>query len=189
MDPARQLATYAQLLSLPADQRAEVILGTVTVMPAPLPRHSRVQRSSAGSIGVPFDDDDGSGGLGGRWILLEVDIELSPHDVVRPDLSGWLRNRLPAPWDQRPLTVRPDWVCEIVSPSHAAHDRITKRKLYASHGVPFYWIVDPAERTLEALRLEQGRWVEAGSYDASATARTAPFDAVELDLSRVFPPA
>lgn len=70
----------------------------------------------------------------------------------------------------------------------ASHDRVTKRRLYAEHGVPFYWIVDPAEGTLEALRLENGAWVEAAVLDATAVARVPAFEAIELPLARLFPP-
>jgi Uma2 family endonuclease len=156
--------------------------------PAPLPRHSKAQRALARFIGGPYDDDDDRGGPGGWWILLEVDVRLSPHDIVRPDLAGWKRERLPSPWDQRPIDVRPDWICEILSPSNAVLDRVTKRKLYADKGVPFYWIVDPHVRTLEAARLDRGRWVEVGSYDDTAVARIEPFDAIELEVGRLFPP-
>ena len=87
----------------------------------------------------------------------------------------------------------PDWVCEVISPSNAAQDRVRKRRLYAAHGVPFYWIVDPASRTLEALRLvttgDHVEWNEIGVYDDTSIARIAPFDAIELDVGRLFPPA
>src|ERR1700722_19870050 len=97
MDPARKLATFEDLLRLSDDVRAEVIDGAIVVSPPPLPAHSRTQRSLARFIGGPFDDDDGRGGAGGWWILTEVDVELGPHQVVRPDVAGWRRERLPEP--------------------------------------------------------------------------------------------
>jgi hypothetical protein len=54
--------------------------------------------------------------------------------------------------------------------------------------VAYYWIVDPTERTLEALRLEGNTWVDAGSFDAEGGSRIPPFDAIEIHLGRVFPP-
>ncbi|MBX3269579.1 MAG: Uma2 family endonuclease [Sandaracinaceae bacterium] len=188
MDPARKLATYEDLRALSEPERAEVILGAVVTQPAPLPRHARAQGSLRRFLGGPFDDDDGFGGPGGWWILLEVDVRLGPHDIVRPDLAGWRRERLPSPWDTRPIDVVPDWICEVLSPSNAAVDRVTKRKLYAEHGVSFYWIVDPTEGTLEADRLERGAWVDAGRHDRTAVARIPPFEAVELPVGRLFPP-
>ena len=55
------------------------------------------------------------------------DIELDAHDAVRPDLSGWRRERLPEPWDERPIRVVPDWICEVISPQNAVRGRVTKR--------------------------------------------------------------
>jgi Uma2 family endonuclease len=109
---------------------------------------------------------------------------------VRPDVAGWRRERLPDPWDLRPLDVVPDWICEVLSPSNVADDRVRKRRLYALHGVASYWLLDPLERTLEALRLDVGSaaWIEIGSYDDTSVARIAPFDAIEIDVSRFFPP-
>jgi Uma2 family endonuclease len=190
VEPARKLATWDDLLALPDDTRAEVIGGAVVLPPSPLPRHARAQRALGSFVGRPFDDDDGRGGPGGWWILLEVDVRLAPHDIVRPDLSGWHRERLPNPWDTRPIDIVPNWVCEVVSRSNAAHDRVRKRQLYARSGVPYYWLVDPDSRTLEALRLDSttGAWVEVGAYDDTALARIAPFEAIELEVSRLFPP-
>lgn len=89
---------------------------------------------------------------------------------MRPDLAGWRRERLPRPGKTRPIVAVPDWVCEILSPSTSARDRVTKRALYARTGVAHYWLIDP------------------GVYDDSSTARIAPFDAIELELGRLFLP-
>lgn len=181
-------ATYADLEALPEGVKAEIIDGTIVTQPAPLPRHARVAAGLLRGIGGPFDDDDGRGGPGGWWILPDVDVQLSSGDVVRPDIAGWRRERMPNPWDIRPITVVPDWVCEVLSPPNAAHDRVTKRAKYAAAGIAFYWLVDPSERVLEALSLRDGGWFEVGVYDDTALARVAPFEAIELEVGRLFPP-
>lgn len=186
MDAARKLSTYEDLLALPEGVRGEVLSGSLVTAPAPLPRHAFVASSLTGEIGSPYGRGRG-GGPGGWWILPEVDVRLGRHDIVRPDLSGWRRERLPAPWNVRPIEVAPDWVCEIVSPSTASLDVVTKARLYAAAGIPHYWIVDPVARTLEARALHEGRWLVQG-FTAEEAARIAPFDAIELDLSLVFPP-
>jgi len=185
---AQTLATYASLLELPEDVRAEILGGEIVTSPAPLPKHSRVQRALGRFVGGPFDDDDGHGGPGGWWIFVEVDLELGPHDVVRPDLAGWRRHRLPDPAERRPIRVAPDWICEILSPSTAARDRVAKRDLYAKSGVPHDWLVDADARTLEAFDLADGRWVLSGSYTDDATARIPPFMEVGLPIGRLFLP-
>jgi Uma2 family endonuclease len=184
--PARRRARYEDLLALPAEVRAEILDGEISTLPAPRPRHSKPEGAIRRFVGGPFDDDDGFGGPGGCWIFVEVDVQLG-EDVVRPDLSGWRRSRLPQP-DSRPIAIVPDWICEVLSESNEAHDRVTKRKLYAQHGVSHYWIVDPMARTVEALSLEGGHWVDAGSFDETALARIAPFEEIELPIGRLFLP-
>jgi Uma2 family endonuclease len=187
-DPAPRLATYEDLLALPEDVRAEVVGGRVITAPAPLPRHSRAQRALGSFVGRPFDDDHGYGGPGGWWIFVEVDIQLGRHDIVRPDIAGWRRERLSNPGDQRPLLVAPDWICEVLSPSTAAYDRTTKRNLYAQSGVRHYWLVDADTRTLEAFELVDQRWVLLGTYGDGAVVRIAPFELIELSVGRLFMP-
>lgn len=187
MDAAHKLATYADLLALPEDVKGEVIGGSLVTMPSPRPRHSNVQRALGRYIGGPFHDDDGFGGPGGWWIFIDVDVALGPHDIVRPDVVGVRRERLPDP-DVLPIPVVPDWICEVLSPSNAPHDRVTKKRLYAGYGVRWYWIVDPSDRVLEAFELRDGLWVNVGVYDETDTARVPPFDAVELPMPRIFLP-
>jgi Uma2 family endonuclease len=159
-DAAPRLASFEDLMRLPEDVRAEVLDGTVITSPARLPKYSKAQRALGRFVGGPFDDDHGYGGPGGWWIFVEVDIQLGPHDIVRPDIAGWRRERLQDPGDQRPILVAPDWVCEVLSPSTAAHDKITKR----SSGIAHYWIVDVDGHTLEAFELVDQRWVLVGTY-------------------------
>jgi len=187
-DPAPRLATYEDLLNLPEDVRAEILSGEIVTAPAPMPKHSKAQRALGRFVGGPFDDDDGYGGPGGWWIFVEVDIAFGPNDIVRPDLSGWRRERLVDPAEQRPITVTPDWVCEVLSPSTAARDKVQKRRLYADYEVSHYWIVDVDARTVESFLLDGGRWVLAGSYDDEATAAIPPFETVELEVGRLFLP-
>lgn len=183
-----KLASYADLRALPDGVKGEVLGGDIVTEPAPLPQHSNAQGAARSLLGRPLHDDDGRGGPGGWWIFVEVDVALGPHDIVRPDISGWRRERLVRPGKVRPIDVVPDWVCEVVSPSSAARDRVTKRNLYARCGIPFYWLIDPEARVLEALALRDGVWVETGVFDESATARIAPFEVVELEVGRLFLP-
>jgi len=184
-DPAHRLATYDDVLA--ADERVEVIGGQLETLPSARPRHGRVARAIAGAIGGPFDDDDGRGGPGGWWILTEVDVRLSPHDIVRPDVAGWRKERL-TDLDTLPIDVRPDWVCEVLSPGTRLRDTRDKRRLFASAGISHYWLLDPDDRTLLALVLESDRWTEQGLYAEGDLARIAPFEALELDVGRLFPP-
>ena len=41
---------------------------------------------------------------------------------------------------------------------------------------------------LEALSLRDGAWLELGVYGDESTARIPPFDAIELEIGRLFLP-
>jgi len=186
MEPARKRATFEDLAAL-GDVRAELIDGAIVHLPPPLPEHGLAQRALGRFVGGPFHDDDGRGGPGGWWILPEVEIELS-REIVRPDMAGWRRARMPSPWGLRPIRVAPDWIAEVLSPSNERHDRMFKADLYARGGVAFYWMIDPAERLLEAFEAREGQWLRIGGWGAGSAARIPPFEAIELELDRLFPP-
>ena len=80
------------------------------------------------------------------------------------------------------LTLAPDWVREVLSPSTEALDRGEKRE-----GVAHAWLIDPLRRTLEVLALENRRQlVRRGLLKGHAKTRAALFDAIELDLGALW---
>lgn len=92
--------------------------------------------------------------LGGVALGSDVKYALSNLRGRKPDLSVFFPGRpaLP-PWGA--VTICPDIAVEIVSPSAAdqRRDRIAKLADYASFGVRFYWLLDPAARLFEILEL------------------------------------
>ncbi len=48
----------------------------------------------------------------------------------------------------------PDLVVEVLSPSTAKRDRTYKKDAYAKSGVREYWLVNPADKSVEVYRLE-----------------------------------
>lgn len=107
-------------------------------------------------------------------------------DTFVPDLAGWRRERLPKTPNAPALTLAPDWVCEILSPSTERLDRVRKLPAYARHGVAYAWLINPSTRTLEVYRRENGSWVLAGTHADDAIVRAEPFEAIELDLLRLW---
>jgi hypothetical protein len=45
------------------------------------------------------------------------------------------------------------------------------------------WLIDPTARTLEVLRLEDGRWSVFGVHAGNEVVRVEPFTEIELDLA------
>lgn len=188
MSPSAKLATYDDLLALPEDVYAEVIAGELITMPTPYPRHSWTVSAIHNAVARSFDVDQERGGPGGWWILARIDVAFGEHDIVRPDLIGWRRERLSDFWDTRPITVVPDWICEVTETPFVSRDRVTKANLYLKHGVSHYWLADPEGRTLTALERKDARWTRVGAYGDRDHARLPPFAEVEIEIGMLFPP-
>ena len=105
------------------------------------------------------------------------------RDILVPDWAGWKRERLPALPDEAFFSLAPDWICEVLSPSPAALDRVKKLRVYARERVAYAWLVDPIAQTLEVLRLDAARWVIASTHAGGDTVRVSPFEAIEIDLA------
>ncbi len=136
-------------------------------------------------IGADLRDpfDRGRGGPGGWWILPEPGIELPNTPEISPDVAGWRRERLRELPSDAAITIVPDWVCEILSPTTRRHNLLIKKPYYAKIGVMHHWIADLEARTVTAYRLENGRWSELGVWGDERDARIEPFDAIALDIA------
>jgi len=81
----------------------------------------------------------------------------------------------------------PDWVIEILSPETAAKDMKIKRDLYERVGVKEYWLVDPANKTVQVYtRGDDGRYGRPEVYAASDQVKVGIFPDLFVDLANVF---
>jgi Uma2 family endonuclease len=182
-------ATEADLLALPEQGRGyELIDGELVQKQAGF-RHSRAQFRLRQPL-EPYDRRTGFGGdrPGGWWFLTEQLVRFASGQTLRPDVAGWLRERLPEPPEDQEtvLQVRPDWIGEIISSSNAANDLVKKRRIYHAHGVPHYWIIDPRDETLTVLRWTADGYVGVLSALRNERVRPEPFAAVEWLVGILF---
>ena len=179
-DPAPRRATYEDVLAASPYEVAEIIAGELRTSPRPAGPQSAAASALGEELGPPFKR--GRGGPGGWIILDEPELHLS-NDILVPDLGGWKRTRMPAVRNEPYFTLAPDWVCEVLSPSSTKTDRADKLPIYAREAVGHVWLVNPLDHTLEALRLETGRYTILAVWRDAARGRAEPFEAIELDLS------
>jgi len=177
--PFDRRATYEDLKKVPDIMVAEIVDGELHASPRPALRHAKTHSLLGVLLGGPFDL--GRGGPGGWVILDEPELHFG-RNVLVPDLAGWRRTRLAQVPDAPFLTLAPDWVCEVSSPSTAMLDRAKKLQIYARAKVGHAWIIDPSAHLLEVLSLEAGRWVIAETYAGAKVVRAEPFSDVRLDL-------
>jgi len=183
-EPARNGAVYEDLLQIPENMTGEIIDGELIATPRPSRKHTGA--SSALGFELAPTYQFGRGGGPGGWIfIVEPEIGLGEHILV-PDLAAWRKERFPYAEETNWISIPPDWVCEVMSPATYRIDRTRKMTLYARHGIPHIWLVDPLAETVEVFKLESGRWFFLAAFSGDEEMRVEPFDAVGIDLAHLW---
>ncbi len=182
-ETAKKRATYQDLYAIPERMTGEIIDGELIVSPRPSRKHVYATSALGNEIGPAYHS--GRGGPGGWIILIEPEIGLG-KDILVPDLAGWKKERLPASEDHNWISVRPDWICEVLSPGTLGTDRVKKIRIYAQHEVPHLWLIDPIEKILEVYRFQAGSFTVAGVYAENDKVKAEPFPEIEIDLTSLW---
>jgi Uma2 family endonuclease len=184
MHRAERPATYDDIVRLPDHQVGELVAGELIVSPRPRVRHAQVVAGLVSELFPHFRGAERAAEGGGGWqLLVEPELHFG-GDVLVPDLAGWHWDRFDVGGDVVGVTVAPDWVCEVISPSTARADRVLKMPVYARVGVRHLWIVDPVLHTVEVYGLDAGRWAVLGSHGGDDPVRIVPFETLELQPAR-----
>lgn len=173
---AKTSMTYADYVAIPYDGlQHEIIDGDHFVNPAPNLYHQHVSRHLQHQLLLKIE-------LAGLGVVINapVDLQLSEHDIVQPDL---VFVSLAQRWIMTPTRIKgiPDLVVEILSPSNSKHDTELKRSLYERCGVPEYWIVFPEDHQLLQLVLVDGVYRET-LCDSEVVMTREPRTRVDLQM-------
>lgn len=176
--------TVDDLFAQGSDIRAELIHGEIVQKASPFWPHSSVQGQLLAWL-RRFNRRPGERWPGGWWIGVEIHVIYGAHQVFCHDLVGWRRERvpeMPRGW----IPLRPDWVCEILSPTHEKRDLVDKMGVLHEAGVPHYWVIDREERELFPYRHDPRGYLMPRAIAAGETIRAAPFEATELRTGILF---
>lgn len=178
-------ATLVDLLALPDQGRGFEIIEGNLVEKETSAEHG-VAQSRIGRLLGPFDRRPGGRLPGGWWFATEALIDFGPKQQLRPDVVGWRRERMPERPAGAVVSVPPDWICEIISPSNASNDTVKKKRIYHQHQVPHYWLLDPVQETLSVLRWSPDGYIEVLGAMRGERVRAEPFDVIELQVGVFF---
>jgi Uma2 family endonuclease len=122
--------------------RYELIDGQLLVTPAPGITHQRAVRDLVAALATYVHPH-----RLGEVLMSPADIALEPESVLQPDVFVIPAGaEPPRRWsDVHALLL----AVEILSPSSARYDRVTKRRFFQRVGVPEYWVVDLDARAVE----------------------------------------
>lgn len=165
----------------------ELIEGEIVYKAMPAPRHGGAQAKVVALLDGFNRRHGGPHGPGGWWLMTEVEV-LYPktREVFRHDAVGFRRDLHPQRPDDMPVKARPDWVCEILSPTTARYDTGPKQRTLHAHGVPHYWILDPEHATLTVMRHAEEHYLRVLDAGVGDRVHAEPFEAVDLDVAELF---
>ena len=174
--PTRVVLTYREYAALPADgRRYELHEGELFVTAAPGSLHQRL----VGNLFVLLREHANARGLGEVFVS-PLDCILSETTVVEPDVV-YVESGRSSLVSARGLEGPPTLAVEVLSPSTLPVDRGVKLQLYARYGIPYYWIVEPEARNVEAYVLTGGAFRLAGRLAGMDRGSLPPFPELTID--------
>ena len=172
--------TYDDYAKTPDDVRYQLIDGELILSPSPTFYHQRISAAMSGELRAWTVSN-----RSGEVVCAPMDVYFTETDTVQPDILFISTERMHIVED-RYVRGAPDLVVEILSPSTSGLDLGTKMELYALHGVPHYWIIDPDTGTMRTLRLEAGEYAEVASFTENDVLTSDAFPGLRIDLREVF---
>ena len=171
-----RLLTYEDYAAFPDDGiRREIVNGEVYELSAPKVRHQRLVGRLYVAL-VLYVSEHG----GGEVFVSPIDVLLSKHDVVQPDVVFVASDRAAIVTEPN-LRGAPTLVVEVVSDPR--HDRVRKRALYARADVSEYWIVDPDADRIEIHRLGPDGYGKPEILEGGDVLSTTLLPAFTLDVA------
>lgn len=170
-----------EFFQLPEDGYTyELIDGIAVMSPSPTPEHQDLTAEIVGQLYVYLRQRP----VGKMWP--EIDVHLGRRSdgqelVYKPEVVFIRTER--ASRLRRCLSAAPDLVVEVISRGSRRRDTETKRDDYERFGVGEYWIMDPEQKSMTFLRLQDGRFVEVAPEGDVFHSSAVP--GFELDLVRI----
>lgn len=174
--------TYSEYARFPDDgNRYEVVDGEVLVTPAPTTGHQRVL-GNLFRIMAPSCEQQGIG-----WVFFDVDLLFQTGQFLRPDLVV-VPTAHRAGLTDRGVELPPELIVEVVSPTSASIDRVTKPRRHGDVGVPEYWAVDPHLQAVDVWRYRAGATEPERVTGTLSWQPPGAAEALVIDLASVFAP-
>lgn len=174
--------TVEEFLALPEvpGERRELLDGEIHVAASPVRGHQRAVARLLLALHDALVEH------GAEVLPAPLDVVLGPRTVVQPDVLVYDAAAVAAmDPDEHPPTEKPCLVVEVLSPSNARFDTISKRRRYARAGIPEFWIVSLEERTIDVLRLVDGEYADVREHEVGDVVTTPLFPDVAVAVADV----
>jgi Uma2 family endonuclease len=182
--PAQGAWTERDYLALDTNRLIELTDGYLEVLPMPTLLHQLIVKS----LFMQLDSHIASG-TGGLVVFAPLPVKFRPDLYREPDVVYLSPDRVAAMGTAK-YPQGADFVIEVVSEGDEARERDydTKRAIYAEHGVKEYWIVDPDQKQITVLSLEEPTktYREHGVFKTGQQANSVLFIGFSVAVDDVF---
>jgi Uma2 family endonuclease len=173
--------TVEDYLQIEEEVKCEILDGELIMTPAPLIAHQRTVGLLYQKL-VSFVNHHQIGEL----FFAPVDVYFDKENIYQPDLVFVSAPRVSI-IQEKGIMEAPDLIVEVISPSNSYIDRYSKKAKYEQFGVKEYWIVDPANKTLEIFAMTASPLYELFLFLAmGGTVKSTLFAGLDFELSGIF---
>jgi len=176
----KKRATIEDYERLPEGAPYQLIAGELIMSPSPTRFHqdiSGVIEFALKLFIIPRDL--------GKIYDAPLDVELTDTDVYQPDILFIRKERLSLLQGDR-IDIAPDLVIEILSPSTAYYDLKHKKEVYYQSGVQEYWIVDPADESIEIMVRDKEYYRTESLLRKTGVLQSPMFPGFSMKVEEVF---
>jgi len=131
-------------------ERVELFDWSLVVTPAPTPRHQHISSELKFALRAAARQ-------AGLYVHEAVNVRLQPGRIPIPDIVITEAIDFDAPFIDAEAVLL---VCEIMSPSNAAADRVLKMHYYAAAGIPWYLLVEQETATLSLYKISGDKYLQ-----------------------------
>ena len=122
----------------------------------------------------------------GRTLTAPLDVVFSDDDSTQPDVFFIKKERDKIIERRGPVWGSPDLIVEVISKGTGESDRVTKFALYEKFGVAEYWLVDPANVSVQVYFLEDKQYVLQQFQEIEGIVKSKFLEGFELDFVDIF---
>ena len=171
---------YCRLTPESHDERYEIDDGDLVPMPSPTISHQDCVLNLATIMRAYAHEHDA-----GRVFVSPLDVIFEEYNTAQPDVIFVSKARAGIVQD-RGIFGAPDLVVEVISPSSTRRDRQDKSNKYLRFQVQEYWLVNPAERSVEVRTWRADHWAVHSLARDTGTAESLILPGFTVDLAQVF---
>lgn len=159
----------------------ELINGILMKRTSPSITHQRISRKLTEALGKFL-----SGNPIGEYFYAPTDVYLDDYNGIVPDISFVAKDRSFIIENGEYINGAPDLVVEIISPGSVKRDRVEKKDLYEKFAVKEYWLIDPANKTIEIFTITDNKYALRAFLEEEGKLTSELLVGFEMGLGELF---